>query len=131
MPVATARELFIRRWLQCTGVLFAVGAALVLVHPIAYLILGLCFVSFVIAGLCAVLARRRGMLHLRAKECRICPRCRYVLTGLSTAGACPECGDAYLHETLIIQWSRAYELSRLLTPASGSRQEDRQEGNRH
>ena len=53
------------------------------------------------------IARRRCRVRLRliAARGRMCFRCGYDLCGLGDAGACPECGEAFVLEALRERWA--------------------------
>ncbi len=53
-------------------------------------------------------ARRRSVRQLRAMDFRLCLKCRYPLSGLDDAGACPECGERFDREGLVNGWQMTY-----------------------
>lgn len=68
-----------------------------------------------------VVAHRKGLAVVTGRDFRVCPQCRYFLTGLSDVGACPECGQAFLHETLKIIWKDSYQIREAInTPSTPS-----------
>jgi uncharacterized paraquat-inducible protein A len=59
------------------------------------------------AGLWSV-GLEQSVALLKRNECRVCPRCRYVLSGLDDEGTCPECGMRYTLAGLEAVWRRTY-----------------------
>lgn len=112
-PVATPREAILRQvWLPAALVFIALWC-MTLFYPIsARTIMIYGFITVTSISLVAVdtTARKRGRAIVERADYRICPRSRYRLVGLPDDGSCPECGRAYLHDTLKITWKSAYRI---------------------
>lgn len=64
-------------------------------------------------------ARLRSIQRLTRAHCRICPQCRYDLSGGDPAGQCPECGATYDNAALYLLWKESYPVSLPLPPLPG------------
>jgi hypothetical protein len=82
-----------------------------------------------VSGLILLRHRRTAKSTLRELDYRVCPGCRYILTGLADAAACPECGSPYTRDALKTIWRRQYrirEAARMSPPWWKYRQTDGQ-----
>lgn len=92
------------------GVLGLINGALASGLPVWPIVgVPLIFVGLMLAGvLLHRQVRRRMRVLLRAHDCKLCLRCRYLLSDLPDHGRCPECGEPYALERLRGAWERTY-----------------------
>ncbi len=57
----------------------------------------------------AHVARSRARSFLEEIDYRMCPECRYLLTGLGDEGRCPECSAHFEPQQLRYIWKLRYE----------------------
>ncbi len=61
----------------------------------------------IVGGACLLIRVRLIRIVRRVDRCGglACTKCMYDLSSLPDHGACPECGEAYTHESVRVQWS--------------------------
>jgi RNA polymerase subunit RPABC4/transcription elongation factor Spt4 len=84
--------------------------------------LGVCVVGTITFIASYIFSRVRGRAQVEDKQFRICPRCRYNLSGLPDPGSCPECGRPFSDDELSELWSKVYRIRDAFdTPSPRSR----------
>jgi hypothetical protein len=108
-PRFMRRKLILIALAPATGMLVTQAVAMAGPRRVSWIIAAL-LLYFVYVAIFIVFVRRataRWRKRLADADFRLCFRCGYDISALAPDGVCPECGEAYIGESLRIRWRGA------------------------